>query len=294
MPLLFLALLAISSFAQRQDLQPPCTCGNAEALALNREALQAHLKRRLEEASTAYAQALRLAPPRELTSAERERVLRFAPRVMVSPTDPFPLKDAAAVLHPNGRWIAYHFFWEDDIDFPDDNDPCDHELMWVELDARAERVLSYYTYFHGRILKATETGPPAIVVQWGKHGSMPANWKALPIVADSGDVERSRMEKLGSAITLESYNRATFEKLGTVGRQSQDSPLARGWPLRFNGTWEQFTDFSKPVDIPAMLRRNAMMSVSCLNNAVINRHFLRYNFASKTEWPAAMCEAGAK
>ena len=30
-------------------------------------------------------------------------------------------------MHPQRRLIAYHFFWEDDIDFPEDNDPCDHE-----------------------------------------------------------------------------------------------------------------------------------------------------------------------
>ena len=36
-----------------------------------------------------------------------------------------------------------------------------------------------------------------------------------------------------------------------------------------------------------------MMMVSYFNNAVINRHFLRYNFAAKTEWPPELCDRAA-
>ena len=293
-------LLAMAAFAQRQSFTAPCACVSEQARQANQEGIDAHLKKRLEEASIAYTKALRLEPPREVSASDRELILRFAPRVFTTPNDPFPLKDAAAVLHPNRRWIAYHFFWEDDIDFPDDNDPCDHELMWVRLDPAGQRVQAYFTYFHGRILEAPAAsvqdaaqhkGRPAIVVQWGKHGSMPLHWRELSLIADAGDIERKHLP-LNSRLSLEAYNRATFEKLSTVGRQAQDSPLSRGWPARFAGAWSDFTDFSAAADVAGMLRSRDMMKVSCLNNAVISRHFLRYNFAAKTEWPAALCEKG--
>jgi hypothetical protein len=245
-------------------LAPPDCCESPKAATANAGAMAAHAKRRLEEASTAYGIALREAPPREPTVAERLLILRHAPALYTTPMEPFALKDAAAILHPNGRWIAYHLFWDDDIDFPDDNDPCDHEVVWVELSG--DKTVALYSYFHGRILKSADVAA-GLAVQWGKHGSMPYHWREWK------DVESS--------------NRASFEKLSKEGRP--DSPLARGWPSRFAGRWNDFTDFTRRVDLTAPLRRNGMMKVSCLNNAVINRHFLRYNFAAKTEWPAAMC-----
>ncbi|MBK5291323.1 MAG: hypothetical protein JJE04_06585 [Acidobacteriia bacterium] len=291
-------LLVVAASAQRQPLSSTCACPSQPANQASQQGIEAHLKRRLEEASLFYSKALQLEPPRDASEADRALILRFTPRVFTTPNDPFALKDAAAVLHPNRRWIAYHFFWEDDIDFPDDNDPCDHELMWVQLDPSGQRVRAYFTYFHGRILEAPAAsledaaqhqGRPAIVVQWGKHGSMPLDWRNLSLIADSGDIERKHLP-VDSRLTLEAYNRATFEKLTTVGRQAQDSPLSRGWPLKFPGAWNDFTSFSVSTDVAGLLRSRAMMKVSCLNNAVINRHFLRYNFAAKTEWPAALCE----
>jgi hypothetical protein len=92
--------------------------------------------------------------------------------------------------------------------------------------------------------------------------------------------------------TLEQYNRATWEKLSREGREKQDSELARGWPVKFPGTWEDFTRFARPVESGLLLRRSGYVRVSCLNNAVINRRFLRYNFRVKTEWPAALCVRG--
>jgi hypothetical protein len=109
-----------------------------------------HLERRLDEAAREYAQALALDPPRIPGADERATILRFAPRVFTTPDEIFPLKDAAAVLHPSERLIAYHLFWEDDIDFPDDNDPSDHELVWVQFSPDRQSVERFWTYFHGR------------------------------------------------------------------------------------------------------------------------------------------------
>lgn len=102
-----------------------------------------------------YTRALELAPARPLTSQEQATVLRFAPLLQTTPTEPFALMDVVAILHPTKPLIAYHLFWEDDIDFPEDNDPCDHEVIWVELDEARRELVNYYTYFHGRILKAS-------------------------------------------------------------------------------------------------------------------------------------------
>ena len=289
-------LLASACLAQRQPLQPACISQSKDAAAANRQALDAHLKRSLTEASEAYDRVLVAEPPREPTAAETALLQRFAPRLFVTASEPFPLSDFAAILHPRAPWIAYHMFWEDDIDFPDDNDPCDHELLWVRLDPSRQHVVDVYTYFHGRIMHGVKEaiedagrnrGRVAVYVQWGKHGSMPLGWEKLTITADTGDVERKQLG-LGD-MPLEAYNRATFEKLSTEGRRAQQSPLGRGWPLRFEGRWEDFSRFPKLIDPVPALARKRLMRVSAWNHAVLNRHLLRYNFSAKAEWPEALC-----
>ncbi|MFN7925960.1 MAG: hypothetical protein U0Q16_38030 [Bryobacteraceae bacterium] len=273
--------------AHRQDPVPQCACASLEAVETAREAFDLHLKRRLQEASETYTEALQLAHPRDANESEKAQILRFAPRLFVTPKEPFALKDAAAILHPSGAWIAYHLFWEDDIDFPDDNDPSDHEVIWVKLDQGRTAVAGVYTYFHGRIVQAPapESPRPRIAVQWGKHGSMPWDWKGIPIEADESDARQTN----GHPFTLEDYNRITWQKLSSIGRDSQGSPLGKGWPFKFDGKWEDFTRFVRPVDPVELLRKRGYIKVSCLNGAVINRHFLRYNFAAKTEWPQDLC-----
>ncbi len=285
-------LLPVVAF--RQEPMPPCMCPNQEAMEANRDGLAAHAQRRLKEASEAYTDALRLVPPREPSAAEHALIRKFAPIVLTTPNEPFPLKDVAAILHFSEPWIAYHLFWDDDIDFPDDNDPCDHEVIWIRLDATRSQVRSIHTYFHGRILSDTSpvVGRPRVVSQWGKHGTMPMNWRSLQIQADSDDVERGRLP-MDRALRLEEYNLATWQKLHNQGRDGQGSPLAKSWPLRFEGTWQAFTNFSRPVDLEPRFRHGGMAMVSYFNNAVINRYFLRYNFAAKTEWPPELCDRPA-
>jgi hypothetical protein len=288
LPVILSLLIPAEVSSQRAELVPQCSCTSLEAVEANREAMEDHSRRRLQDASEGYAEALQLAPPRDASIAEQAQIFRFAPRLFVTPKEPFPLKDAAAIVHPRGDWIAYHLFWEDDIDFPEDNDPCDHEIIWVRLDASRQRVIGVYTYFHGRILRAPvpESPRPRIAVQWGKHGSMPWDWRK--IVIDRDEVAAGDSGN-GPPFSLENYNRTTFQKLASIGRDFQGSPLARGWPFRFEGSWEDFTRFTKTVDPLLLLRKRSLIKVSCLNNAVINRHFLRYNFASKVEWPMDLC-----
>jgi hypothetical protein len=254
-----------------------------------------HLRRSLEDASREYTRALELDPARSLTDEEWQLARRFAPRVYVTPSEFFPLKDFAVILHPTERLIAYHFFWEDDIDFPEDNDPCDHELMWVRYSPDRRSVEKIWTYFHGRILAGGEPAlsdahrngmRPRVNVQWGKHGSMPVGWQELKIIADRGDAE-NKYYPVDKPIPLKLYNEGTFRKLSEEGRRLPNHPLGlrSGWPQKFSGTWNDFINFSKIIEPLDWLEKNKMAAVSRWNSATINQHFLRYNFRPKTEWP---------
>ncbi len=249
----------------------------------------------LDEASREYAHALSLDPPRPPSARELAIIKRFAPRVLTTPTEFFALRDFAAVLHPTERLIAYHLFWEDDIDFPEDNDPCDHELAWVQFSADGAAIERFWTYFHGRILEAGDSAlrdarahdmRPRVNVQWGKHGSLPDGWESMPIQASEGDIERKYLA-MGTPISLLDYNRATWQKLQTEGRRLKEHPIARRlqWPDTFEGDWAQFTAFTRVVDPIPLLERHRMVAVSRWNSAVIDQQFLPYNFRAKTEWP---------
>ena len=274
------------------------------AAGRHQKGVEFHNQRRLDEAGREYARALSLDPPRSPSAGELDTIRRFAPRVYTTPAEPFPLKDAAVVLHPTERLIAYHLFWEDDIDFPDDHDPCDHEVVWVRFASDGRSIERFWTYFHGRILEGGEASlrdaadhgmRPRVNVQWGKHGSLPAGWEQMQIVADAGDIE-SQYITLGTPISLADYNRGTWRKLRTDGRRMIEHPIARrlGWPDRFNGEWEQFVDFSRLVDPLSLIDRARMVGVSRWNSAIIDQHFLTYNFRPKTEWPPETAAAVAR
>lgn len=254
-----------------------------------------HNRRCLDDASREYALALELDPPRDPTVAERQIIRRFAPRIYTTPTEFFPLKDFAVILHPTARQIAYHFFWEDDIDFPEDNDPADHELMWVQYSADGKSIEKFWTYFHGRIYAGGEAAladarrhsqRPRVNVQWGKHGSMPLGWEEMTITANAGDAEK-KYYPIDKPITLRQYNEGTWRKLSVDGRRLPRHPLGirLGWPLKFKGSWKDFIDFSRLVEPLTLLDKKRMAKATRWNSATINQHFLTYNFRPKTEWP---------
>src|ERR1041384_8347445 len=76
----------------------------------NQTGVAYHLRRCLDDASREYARTISLDPPRELTGEEWAVAKRFAPRIYVTPSEFFPLKDFAVILRPKKRLIAYHFF----------------------------------------------------------------------------------------------------------------------------------------------------------------------------------------
>jgi hypothetical protein len=254
-----------------------------------------HLERALNEAAAAYDRALALEPPREPTPTEWQRILAAAPRVFAQRDEPFELADVAAILHPQTGIIAYHLFWDDDIDYPDDNEPLDHEVVWVKPSRDRQQIDAVWTYFHGRLLAgsasalaeaAAHGGRAAVYVQWGKHGSMPHAWAQQSIVAERGETEAAHYP-VDVPITLLEYNRGTWKKLATEGRRALDNRLARRgqWPDRFRGTWEDFQRFSRVIDLAARLGRSRAALVTRWNSGPLNRWLIRYNFRPKTEWP---------
>lgn len=246
-----------------------------QAVAIYRQGVEFHRKRCLSDAMGRYREALRLSPAREPTVEEAALMIRHAPRFFTTPNEPLPLQDVVAILHPERPLIGYHTFWEDDIDFPANSDPCDHEVAWVELDEQGQRVVGIYTCYHSCVIPSPAAvedaqrhgGRPHVNVQWGKHGLLPVGWQS---VADGRLVEDMRN---------------THHRLCTAGCRDADHPLARNWPARFEGDWEAFIDFTVEVDSQKKLRQDRMMMVGHFANAVIDWHFLRYNFFPKFSWP---------
>lgn len=264
-----LAFVVLATLALRVGAADP-----AQLETINALAQAAHGKRNLGDATPLYKQLLAAEPPAEPTQAQRALVLKFAPRLNNVPDEFFPLKDIAAILHPEKPIIAYHLFWEDDLGFPSDNDPCDHEVVWVEYEPRSQRVTRVHAYWHGRIV-STDTaagdanaheGRPWIGVEWGFHGSVP--WQALGNVKVVDDILRDH-----------------WRTAHVTAKTRPRDPLARGWPTEYAGDFAAFTNFSVPNDPRPMLRERGLIYVSRWANATLNRYCLRYNFAAKTEWP---------
>jgi hypothetical protein len=246
-----------------------------EAIAIYHQGVELHRKRRLSEAMRHYRDALQWDPAREPSAEEADLIVRHAPRLFTTPHEPLPLKDVAAILHPELPIVGYHLFWEDDIDFPANSDPCDHEVAWVQLDEQEDQVVAAYAFYHGVVIPSPAAahearwhgGRPRIDVQWGKHGLLPFDWQAI-----------------GEGQLIENM-RSTYQRLHTEGCRQADYPLARHWPHRFDGRWEDFVDFRLEVDPRNWLQRNRMMMVGHLANAIIDWFFLRYNFYPKFSWP---------
>lgn len=248
------------------------SAGPAELGQLNEQALAAHRQRNLGEASRCYSELLRQDPPADPTAAQLALVLKFAPRLFNIAGEFFPLKDIVAIIHPDRPVIGYHVFWEDDIGYPSDNEPCDHEMVWIEYDPATEAVTRVSTYFHGRILapagavaEANAHGGRAwIGVEWGFHGSIP--WQGMA----------------AAEAKLREHWRLAHEPPAERRRD----PLARGWPEKFPGDYDAYVNYNfANDDALARLKKDSLVFVSRWPLATLNRYCLRYNFAVKTEWP---------
>jgi tetratricopeptide (TPR) repeat protein len=242
-----------------------------------------HLMRRLMEASSEYEIVLRLDPPQMATEEDLKIVGKYTPRLFTNPKEFFKLKDLVVVIHPEKPVIAYNIFWEDDIDYPGDNDPSDHEVVWIEFNKSKGKVTGVYTYFHKAILSTEEAVKDAnlrnqrarINVEWGGHGSLPLRWEKLhPEVT---------FKKISKRIKIKDMAQRYQELSKSI--KNPHHPLAKDWPKKFTGNYKDFITFTKYIEIRRFLTKKKMVIISKWPNAVINRYFLNYNYFPKKQWP---------
>ena len=242
-----------------------------------------HLMRRLMEASSEYEIVLKLDPPQTPSKEFFKLSLKYAPRIFVNPKEYFKLKDLVAVIHPIKPIIAYNLFWEDDIDYPGDNDPSDHEVVWIEFNKSKGKATGVYTYFHQAILSIEEAVKDAdlhdqrarINVQWGEHGSLPLGWEKLH--------PEAIFEKIGKRIKIKNMAQRYQELSKSI--KNPHHPLAKDWPKKFVGSYKDFITFTKYIEIRRFLTKKKMVIISQWPNAVINQYFLNYNYFPKKQWP---------
>ncbi|MCC6234508.1 MAG: hypothetical protein IT580_17830 [Verrucomicrobiales bacterium] len=252
-----LALPGLEPFARR------------ELVLLRDRAVAAHQLRQIGAASLDYARLLALEPVRPPSDAELSIITGLAPRLITHSAEPFALRDVVAIHHPEAACVGYHLFWEDDIDFPEDNDPADHEVIWVTYDRATGHAERVFTYFHSQLLEAPAgAARPAVAVEWGKHGSLPLN------------SDGSAQDPPGL--------RTNWQRLTSQGTRLPNHPLAAGWPRRFDGNWTDYRTYSRAVESEPLLRQRRLVWVSRWANATLDQHALAYNFAAKTEWPPAV------
>ena len=161
------------------------------------------------------------------SSAQLARAL--APVLYIQRDEWFPLERVVAVVNPLRPVIAYHLLWKDDINgsgIPF-TVPTDEEIVWVGYDT-SRAATDIWTYWHGKIVHTNwrDRGPPAVDVQWGKHGSLP-----------HGIVESD----LPSTSKLNVFYALTWLSLPDIwlGR------LTRPGPLCFCHGYGRYRDFSR-------------------------------------------------
>ncbi|SFF94654.1 hypothetical protein SAMN04488025_109111 [Planifilum fulgidum] len=237
-----------------------------------------HLDGHLRRAGELYRQVLEMEPPMELKEKEKRWIQKFCPLLLTTSKECFPLRDVVAIHHPTSPLIGYHLFWEDDYDFPDDCEPSDHEAIWIQYDPEREEVVKVMCWFHSRIIEsefavkeAHNNRQRAIIrVEWGKHGSLLCGWESM----------RDPL----TGIPLRKWLRKNYEQVKSGGRMPAH-PLKKFWPAGFDGTFEEYTDFSVPVDPREWLREKPLMFKTQWANAALFTQALHYNFHPKMEWP---------
>lgn len=243
------------------------TARPGDARRLEQLATLRHNLGQLNATSALYAEVNRLDPPHEPDDRQRHAIELLVPLVLTTAAECFALRDCAAIHHPSEPVVAYHFFWEDDWDYPDDDEPSDHEIAWVRYRPKDGVPVETTTYFHGRLLTSGTLAfgmRPVVRVQWGKHGTLPAGWEEIDGV--------------------EAVLRRDFEASLRGGRVP-DHPRKRRWPPRFPGTWPEYVRFDRPVDPAPLLHANRWVIRGRWANAILYHYCVPYNFHAKREWP---------
>jgi len=237
-----------------------------------------HLDGNIRRAGEQYRRVLEMDPLIPPSEKEKQMMRKFCPILLLTREECFPLKDVVVVHHPTKSMIGYHLFWEDDYDFPDDYEPCDHEEIWIEYNPETETVTNVMCWFHSRVLSSKSAAKEAwnnnqraiIRVEWGKHGSLLCGWENIK-------------EQL-TGVMLVDWLKETYEHVKKGGRVPFH-PLKKYWPKGFEGTFDEYIDFSVRVDPLNWLDKKPLMYKTRWVNAAIFTQCLLYNFHPKMEWP---------
>jgi len=158
----------------------------------------------------------------------------LAPVLYLQRDEPFPLDRVVAVVHPTRPVIAYHLLWRHDVNgqWLPWAKPSDEEVVWVGYDPDTHAPTEIWTYWHGTQLHTlwTDYGPPAIDVQWGKHGSLPRGINTKDLPPDK---------------SLKAFYNYEFILIPDIllGK------LAHGGPWGFFHSFRRYSDFSKVVQL---------------------------------------------
>lgn len=255
---------------------------------INQLAVFLHVFGSLREAGEYYDELLNFEVIEPLTDKKKELVRRFAPELYLVKSEPFVLRNCIAILHPTKPMIGYHLFWEDDWDFPDDNDSADHEIIWVCFNPNTLEVTKVYTYFHQHILTSSQADIEAknsgncakIFVQWGKHGSLISGYDDIKLIIETG----LGLEK---HTTVREYLKRDYEH-SLKGGRVPEHPIKQEWPKSFEGGFADYLTFENRIDLREFFEKKNRIFTSIWANAVISQKALSYNVHPKKDWPDSL------
>jgi hypothetical protein len=190
----------------------------------------------------------------------------LAPTLYLQPDETFPLSRVVAVIHPTRPIISYHLLWRDDVHgaWIPFTVPTDEEVVWVGYDSLSHAPTDIWTYWHGTILHTDwrGKGPPAIDVQWGKHGSLPRG-TAL------GDLPKDK--------TLNFFY--AMAQLGAPDIWLSNA--MRKGPWCFCGSFRRYREFTRPL--PIAQRLDAVIRADDPRAAL--HAVFGGKYSRKTAWP---------
>jgi hypothetical protein len=196
----------------------------------------------------------------------RALAVALAPTLYVQHDEAFPLVRVAAVIHPTRPLIGYHLLWQHDVNgqWMPWTKPSDEEEVWVGYDPTTHAPTDLWTYWHGTVLHTDwhSKGPPAVDVQWGKHGSLP---------------HRTIESDLPRLKTLNAFYAVEYLLLPDIWI----GKLAHGGPWGFFHDYARYREFDKTI--PLAGRLDAVVQADDPRDAL--RQIFGAKYSNKVHWP---------
>ena len=196
---------------------------------------------------------------------------RFAPVLVLHPSEPYRLVAVIAVMHPAKPMVAYHVFFEDDVFLAGRGKSLDHEIAWVAYDPVTLKATGVFTLWHRTVLEtesclmdAKASGQrPRIDVQWGQHGLLPYGWEGLVTA-------RPRLELA-----------MHYELARHVNRIPKAS--ARDAGVTFGGSYDEYVTFTERIDTADFIGEGGVVRAE--RSGKFLESLLGETFLHKKEWP---------